>query len=173
MKAPLLSALLSIGAAVTAVGLLAPAATLAADEKPGRYTMSPTEGGFLKLDTETGAVSFCARKDGAFACEATPDGQAALKADNDKLRAENKILKDELRSMEETFGLSKPGEGKPGEGPKVGEASPGERPGGNGSMKLPSEKDVDQAFDYVEKMMKKLRERLKRLEESEKPGQRL
>lgn len=171
MNALRFAAVVGIGL-TAATGLAATGRALAADERPGRFTMSPTDGGFLRLDTETGAVSFCTKKDGAFACEPTPDGQAALKTENDKLRAENKILKDELKSMEETFGLAKPGEAKPGEGPKVGEGGP--RPGGNGGkLQLPSEKDVDQAFDYVEKMMKKLRERLKRLEDENKPGQQL
>lgn len=164
MKAPLLA---------IAVGLSAVGAALAADERPGRYSMSPTDGGFLRLDTETGGVAFCTKKDGAFACEPTPDGSAALRKENDTLKADNKALKEELRAMEETFGLAKPGDGKAAE-PKVGEAPPGgERPGGKTGMQLPSEKDVDQAFDYVERMMKKLRERLKRLEDTEKPTQRL
>ncbi len=30
-------------------------------ERPGRYTMVPAEGGFVRLDTETGTVSHCRR----------------------------------------------------------------------------------------------------------------
>lgn len=149
-----------------AVALLTAAAVAgsasAADEKSGRFTMTPTEGGYLKLDSETGAVSLCAKKDGAWACELVPDSQQKLAKENEALRAEIKALKDDIKRMEDVIGLSEP---KPGEGP------PSEpRPGGRDKLQLPSEKDVDKAFDYVEGMMKKLRERLKRLEEREKPG---
>ena len=32
--------------------------------EPGRYTMTPTEGGFLRLDTQAGSVSFSRSKTG-------------------------------------------------------------------------------------------------------------
>lgn len=138
------------------------ASAAAGEEKSGRFTMTPTDGGYLKLDTETGAVSLCAKKDGGWACDVLPDSQQKLAKENEALRAEIKALKDDLKRMEDVIGLAEP---KPGEGP------PSEsRPGGRDKLQLPSEKDVDKAFDYVEGMMKKLRERLKRLEEREKPG---
>jgi len=49
------------------------AGPLAAQDKPGRYTMTPTDGGFVRLDTETGAVSFCSRKDTQWFCEPAND----------------------------------------------------------------------------------------------------
>lgn len=139
----------------------------AADDKPGRYSMTPTDGGFIRLDTETGAVSLCAKKDAGWACELMPDGQTAARKELDALKAENKALKDEIKRMEEVFALGdrKPGDGRPG-----GDDRPG---GARGKLELPTEQDVDKAFDYFEKMMKKFRERMKRIEEGEKPGQRL
>jgi len=52
-----------------------PAAADAA--RPGRYTMVPAEGGFVRLDTETGTVSHCRRGDAAsgsvWTCAAIPE----------------------------------------------------------------------------------------------------
>ena len=152
--------------AVGLLGLVAGASVMAvaAEEKAGRYTMTPTDGGFVRLDTETGAMSLCAKKD-SWSCELMPDGQTALRKEIDGLKAENKALKDDIKRMEEVFALGgKPGEGKPGDDGRPGG-------GARGKLELPSEQDVDKAFDYFEKMMKKLRERVKRLEGNEKPGQ--
>jgi hypothetical protein len=45
--------------------------------RPGRYTMVPAEGGFVRLDTETGTVSHCRRGDAAsgsvWTCAAIPE----------------------------------------------------------------------------------------------------
>lgn len=156
----------SIRLATATLALVASAAALsAADERPARYTMTPTEGGFLKLDTETGAVSLCKKSGDAFTCNLVPDSEQKLAKENEALRADLKRLKDDVKQLEEIAGLGEP---KPGDGP------PSEpRPGGQGKLQLPSEKDVDRAFDYFEAMMKKLKERLKRLEESQKPGTQL
>jgi hypothetical protein len=37
-------------------------------------------------------------------------------------------------------------------------------------FELPTEKDVDQAFDYLEGIIRKFRDRMKQLGEPEKPG---
>ena len=45
--------------------------------RPGRYTMVPAEGGFVRLDTETGTVSHCRRGDAStgsvWTCAAIPE----------------------------------------------------------------------------------------------------
>lgn len=146
------AALLSMSFAAV---LAAAASTQAAEEKPGRFTMTPTEGGTLKLDTVTGATSFCTRADGDWACKPTKDGEQILRKEIDGLKSEIDVLKEQLTKMEEIAGIGDPSK------------SDGGRPGGQrpqAKMDLPTEKDVDQAFDYFERMVKKLRERLNRLE---------
>ncbi|MBR2535542.1 MAG: hypothetical protein IKE66_05660 [Hyphomicrobium sp.] len=120
-----------------------------ADPK-GRYSMSPVDGGFLRLDTETGAVALCVKKDAAWACEPVKDGTAASSGD---LEAENKALKDRIKALE----------GAKGTPPAAGNDYPVEPPGGSVSQ-LPTEEEVDKAFDYIEGMYKKLRERIKKFE---------
>ncbi len=152
--------------AAVVVALLLPVLTapaLAAD-KPGRYTMMPADKGFIRLDTETGAMALCTRKgDKAedWACEEMPESQQATRKEIERLQAENKTLKDDIRRMEETFGLGDPGKGTPGD--KKAEGPPGgPRPGGR--LELPSEQDVDKALDYLGRMLRKFRDKLKELE---------
>jgi len=141
--------------AVMALVPFAIGAAVAADEKPGRYTMTPTEGGMLKLDTATGVVSLCARDGGEWSCKLTKDGESTMRKEIDGLKAEIDVLKDQLKTREDIAGPGDPDKG----GGKM-----------HGTAQLPSEKDVDQAFDYFEKMVKKLRERLNRIENENKPG---
>jgi hypothetical protein len=129
-------------------------AGLAAGEAGGRYTMSPTKDGIVRLDTQTGAMALCRRKDDKWACEDMDDSQRALMSEIDKLQAENKSLKDQVDHLEETLGLGENQTGDHAQAP-----SPGAK------LVLPSEADVDKAFDYFERMMKKLHERMEKLEE--------
>jgi hypothetical protein len=84
-----------------ALGLsLAPVAALAEEPPPpivapenGRFSLQPAEGGFLRLDKDTGAVSFCSVKDGASVCRLGADERASLEAEIERLRAENARLK--------------------------------------------------------------------------------
>lgn len=128
----------------------------AAEDKLGRYTMTPTEGGVLKLDTVTGAVSFCTRAEGDWGCKPTKDGEQILRREIEGLRSELSVLKEQLTKMEEIAGIGDPGKSD-GRGPHA-------------KMDLPTEKDVDQAFDYFERMVKKLRERLNKIEGDNKTG---
>ena len=66
-----------------------------AQDKPGRYVMNPVEGGFARLDTETGAMSICKpqAKDAAspagWACAPMADQTAAQQEQARKLEAQN------------------------------------------------------------------------------------
>jgi len=120
---------------------------LSAEEKAGRYTMSPAEGGgFARLDTESGQMSLCQRREGDWSCRDMVDPGRGLDAEIDRLRDENRRLKAELRQKEEMV---------PG--------GPGQSGSGSG-FKLPTEKEVDAAMDYAQRMLRKFRDRLKDLE---------
>lgn len=71
--------------------------------KNGRYTMSPTSGGVIRLDTRTGAISVCNNStDAGWACYAVPDERAALDAEIGRLQSENDRLKTQLASREQS-----------------------------------------------------------------------
>ncbi|MDI9849493.1 hypothetical protein QM467_15660 [Rhodoblastus sp. 17X3] len=65
----------------------------AADSANGRFAMTPTVDGFLRLDTRTGQVSLCTLASGQVQCRASADERAALEAEIDRLASENKRLK--------------------------------------------------------------------------------
>lgn len=111
----------------------------------GRFSMSPVEGGFLRLDSETGAVAICARSgSGEWACKAVegPMSGSSL-SDLSRLEEENRELKDRIRSLEDL------------------NAPPG------GKAQLPTEEEIDQALSYLERVYKKFRDRMKDLEKPE------
>ncbi len=146
-------------------GLASSAVVMAAEPLPdpvklGRYTMTPIDGGALKLDTVTGAASFCMRAGSEWECKPTRDGEQVLKKQIEGLASEISVLKEQLTKMEDIAGIGDPG--------KPPNSVDGPRP--SSRMDLPTEKDVDQAFDYFEAMMKKLRERMNKLEGATKPG---
>jgi hypothetical protein len=138
---------------LVALAILSGAAAAADDASaPGRYTMSPTEDGVVRLDTQTGAMALCRRKDDAWSCKDMDDSQRTLMNEIDKLRTENKSLKDQVDHLEETLGL--------GENQQ-------DAPSPHAKLVLPSEADVDKAFDYFERMLDKLHERMEKLEEKQ------
>jgi len=119
----------------------------------GRYTMQPAEGGgFVRLDSETGAVSFCNRDGGRWSCGAVADATSALTAEINRLKEENKTLKDDVRRLEDTL-LSTEHNDRP-----------------EGRLQLPSEEDVDRALNYFEKLFRKFRDRLKDFDTRERRG---
>lgn len=153
----------AIATAVAVASLGLSTVTACAEDVAGRYTMTPTEKGFIRMDTQTGAMSICSGKEGEWACAAMPDDQKMLQDKIARLEDENRVLKEENRRLEDVLGL---GSDDPADGAGSSQSGPPGSP--KESFKLPSEKDLDQAFDYFEGMMKKFRDRLKKLEEKDK-----
>lgn len=135
--------------------------------------MSPVDGGFVRLDKESGAMSFCTMdpkepNQEAWSCRPIEDQQLELREELDRLKAENTELKDEIRRLEETFLMDKQdggGNRDEGAGPPGG-VPPGDMP----QFQLPSEEDVDQAVDYLERMIRKFRERFQDFGEKTDPN---
>ena len=92
----------ALAAAVAATGLVLLSLPATAEE-PGRYTMTPADGGFIRLDTQTGAMSLCSGREGEWACRAMPDDQRALQDQIARLEDENRALKDENRRLEDVM----------------------------------------------------------------------
>jgi len=66
------------------------------DTENGRYTFSQVPDGMLRLDTRTGAVSLCAKKEAGFACNTVPDERLALENEIARLQRENGALKKDM-----------------------------------------------------------------------------
>jgi hypothetical protein len=115
----------------------------APSDSNGRYSLAPVDGGFLRLDRETGEVAMCAKSGTAWACEGVED-RARKSADTKKLEAENKLLRDRLQSLET-------------QGKSVAPA-----PDAVPKAQLPTEEEVDKALDYVENIFKKFKNRIEK-----------
>jgi hypothetical protein len=82
-------------AAIIAAAVAAPAgAQTSPPAPPGeRYAMQPANGGVLRMDRETGAVTFCKVEDGVASCRLAAEERAAFEAEIARLRAENERLR--------------------------------------------------------------------------------
>lgn len=129
----------------------------------GRYTLSTTADGALRLDTRTGTVSTCNNSGAGWACYAVPDERAAMDAEIGRLQAENEKLKAELAEREPTVSgktedaLPKSDSLKKSE-PKVAE---GER---KIEIPLPSDRDMDRMMSFLERAWRRLIEMANRVQ---------
>ncbi len=136
----------------------------------GRYALSPTGDGVLRLDTRTGAISTCNNSGAGWACYAVPDERAAmdaeigrLQADIGRLQADNERLKADLASREPTVPgkieevLPKSDSLKKSE-PKVAD---GER---KIEIPLPSDRDKDRMMSFLERAWRRLIEMANRVQ---------
>ena len=163
------SAIAAVVTVLTAsAAVAAPPADTDRPDRPGRYILQPVDGGVLRMDTESGAMSLCVKRSAAVTCEPVPDERSGQK-EFERLGSENRELKADIKRLEEQMGLGdKPAvPGSPGGqaggqagGPPAADKPDGERPVNRSSkFNLPTEQDIDQALNYVERMMKKLREK--------------
>lgn len=131
---------------VSAVVAFAPAAyaQTAPDTENGRYVFNQVSDGMLRLDTRTGQVSLCAKKDTGWACNAVPDERQALESEITRLQRENGALKKDMVAR----GLPLPSGVTGGSPTKPREL--------NLTVPLPSDAEIDRMMSALEKMWKRL-----------------
>lgn len=131
----------------------------------GRYSLQQVDGGVIRMDTQSGALSLCKKQSGEqWACESLPDERKALQLEIDRLSKENGELHAEMKRLEDDLRKDRHAEkGPDARGPDT--RGPDTR--GPVIGKLPTEDDVDRAMSYLKGMYKKLKEKLKEFEDLE------
>ena len=134
------------------------------DGENGRYAMSATPDGVLRLDTRTGAMSTCSDSGAGWACYAVPDERAAMDAEIGRLQADNEKLKAELATREPVV-TGKVDEALPKSDalpkdksqPKSNSLRKAEPKVAEGERKieipLPSDRDMDRMMSFLEKRL--------------------
>jgi hypothetical protein len=133
---------------LTAVSLPAAAQSNAPETDNGRYSLTPIDDGFLRLDTRTGRVSICARRAMGWSCHPVPDERAALEEEIARLQRDNAALKKDMLAR----GITPPG------GQAAQTPAPAEKP----ALKVPSDAELDRAMAVMERMWKRLVEMVQR-----------
>lgn len=100
---------------------------LTPDSENGRFTMSPVEGGVMRLDTRTGKISICRQRGEAWACEAAADDRAAYEQEIARLQDKVTKLERGIRTDDKT------------------------------EMKLPSDAEVDKAMTFFENILRRFK----------------
>jgi hypothetical protein len=143
--APLLGLVALAGAATAAMAQ----STLPAGS-PGRFTMHPADGGVLRLDTQTGVLSMCRQAPSGWSCSMMPDDRATVTDEIERLKAENTELRSAVKRLEDMAGLPNDPASKP-----------------KSTAGLPTEEELDKAMSYVQRMLKKFKDKIKELEGTE------
>ena len=107
----------------------APGSKLVPDAN-GRYALAPIDGGVLKLDTRTGAVTECRRTADALNCALAQDERQTMQDEIDRLARDNAELRGKLD------GASISGAVKP-------------------TPALPSDEDVERALSLMERFLRR------------------
>ena len=131
--------------------LAAPAAAQTTpDTDNGRYTLSRTDDGYLRLDQQTGHVSVCTRRDLGWACHPVPDERSALEEEIARLQRDNAALKKDMLAR----GITPPG------APQAKATPPKKQQDG----KSPTDTEIDRAMATAERIWRRLVEMIARLQ---------
>lgn len=159
------SAWLATAATVATLGVSAHA-QVTPDCDGGRYKFSQaSDGSVLRLDTRTGSVSNCAKRDtSGWACYTVPDERDALDAEIGRLQAETARLKDELKQRDladagsKTNAPAPKGDLEKNANPDAGKTDTAKTNASKGrlELQLPSDQDLDRMVAFLERAWRRL-----------------
>ncbi|TGQ44641.1 MULTISPECIES: hypothetical protein [unclassified Mesorhizobium] len=75
-------------------------AASAFSEEPERYRLEKSANGYVRMDTQTGAMSICEERSGQLVCKMAADERAALQDEIDQLQSSVKALDERVAKLE-------------------------------------------------------------------------
>ena len=112
----------------------------------GRYEMRQNEDGYIRLDTQTGDMSICHRKNAGWTCEVIPDDRTVLETEIQRLDEENKLLRKSLTDSVEN------------------EAAPESQNGDDRVViELPTREEILKGVDHAEEFLDEVMERFQEM----------
>ncbi|MCK9908575.1 hypothetical protein MXD81_05515 [Microbacteriaceae bacterium K1510] len=115
-----------------------------------RFSFETVKEGLLRLDRQTGQVAFCSGHTAGWACEPVPEERAALEKEIGRLQDEVAALKRDVAALREPPPPPRP----PADLAPRPPAKEGEKPGDKGgelTLKLPSQQDIDRATSALQR----------------------
>jgi flagellar motility protein MotE (MotC chaperone) len=94
-----------------------------------RYRLERTESGFVRMDTQTGAMSTCEEKGGQLVCRMAADERAAFQDEIDRLQDQVKGLDERVAKLENSLSARL-------------------------ESSLPSEEDFNKTMSYMERFLR-------------------
>ena len=138
---------------------------------PERFAVTPIEGGILRVDRQTGAVSRCQETRGIFTCRLVPDDRATLEAEISRLMAENERLRLSAELREGAAPAAPQGETPQAATPEAatpdGEAETAER------APVIDPEDLDRAMQAAREVMRRFFDMVEDLRRDMERGERI
>jgi len=124
-------------------------AVSAFSEETDRYRLEKSANGYVRMDTQTGAMSICEERSGQLVCKTAADERAAYQDEIDKLQSSIKALDERVAKLENSLSARL-------------------------ESQLPSEEDFNKTMGYMEQFFRTFKDIVKDMDkESGDDGARL
>ncbi|ESW84045.1 hypothetical protein NKH61_04200 [Mesorhizobium sp. M1005] len=104
-------------------------AASAFSEEADRYRLEKSANGYVRMDTQTGAMSLCEERSGQLVCKTAADERAALQDEVDRLQSSVKALDERVAKLENSLAA-------------------------RFESTLPSEEDFNKTMGYMERFLR-------------------
>src|SRR4030095_4091152 len=88
---------------LTPAALVSLVAASAWSEETDRYRLEKSANGYVRMDTQTGAMSICEERSGQLVCKMAADERAAFQDEVDRLQASMKAMDERVTKLESSL----------------------------------------------------------------------
>ncbi|RWA58845.1 hypothetical protein [Mesorhizobium sp.] len=120
-------------------------AASAYSEETDRYRLEKSANGYVRMDTQTGAMSICEEHSGQLVCKMAADERAAFQDEIDRLQNSVKALDERVAKLENT-------------------------PSARLESNLPSEEDFNKTMNYMERFFRRFMDIVKDMDRENGDG---
>lgn len=151
-------ALMAASAVIAAAFATTPAAAQTA--RVDRFEMTPVDGGFLRLDRDSGATAFCSASGDGYVCRPAGEDPVGSEAEVKRLEARVAALEEQLKSRGSSGLPTVPALPKDGQALKD-----------DPSLALPTDKQIDDIATFFERAIRRMKKLAAELEKDAPPDE--